>query len=132
MLSGNMLSSNQLLLPDNVHILDLADNPLNELADYEFPHGESLYLDRCQISSMKNIVFNSKYVILNYNPIQIVQNVTFKNAKQVSMRYGGVTLNKFKSFGIRFDNLTFVHLRLNGLGESVHEHEFFIKNKTLC
>ena len=77
LISARFLQSNRHWFPNGMDTLDLSHNPISSLSNFEFMNVDRLWLSRCGIDLLKNVVFHSRIVCLDGNPIEIMKNVTF-------------------------------------------------------
>merc|ERR1712228_1035902 len=104
-LTGKSFMNNEVLLPNRIKTVSLMENPIGSISDYEFS-SRSGWLDmtRCNITKLQNVVFNTKSLILCDNPLQLLQNVSFKNVRIVYMTYCNITLSILEAFDMKFVN----------------------------
>ena len=103
-LSNNKLSnfSKEVHLPEVLNVLSLGYNPIESICDYEFPLCSYLSIFQANIGIIANVVFKSKTVVLNDNPLRTVKNVTFDHVDIIHMVSCGITLDIFETFDMRF------------------------------
>ena len=103
-LSNNKLSnfSKEVHLPKVLNVLSLGYNPIESICDYEFPLCSYLSIFQANIGIIANVVFKSKTVVLNDNPLRTVKNVTFDHVDIIHMVSCGITLDVFDTFDMRF------------------------------
>ena len=124
-LANNRLSdwANHVLLPQTLSCLNIDNNPIGSISNYEFAVDDLVTLTECNLTSLQNVVFNTNQVVLSYNPIRILKNVTFRNVNIVSMMNCGITSSIIKEF-----ELTFI-AQFSGLFS--HSVEWILRNNSI-
>ena len=95
--------SEHLFLPKTINTLSLMMNPIKSLKNYAFPRCySSLSLVYCCITSLENIEIESRELLLTYNPIKTMKNVTLIGVKLLKMNNCDITFEILQAFDITF------------------------------
>ena len=106
-LAGNELTNiAHIHLPLNMQSLWLNNNNIESLMDFTFDKCGWLHLSACEIGTIENVKFNSRFVHLSRNPIERMKNVTLINLKCLTMSFCDITLDKLSDFELAMNFAT--------------------------
>ena len=99
-ITAKSFAANHIFIPQTLKELDLSNNPIGSISNYNFCVSGNVILENCGISSLENMIFCAKRVSLKGNPLDTMRNITFKNVHSLDMSNCNLSISMLVEFGM--------------------------------